>query len=161
MPAIVRRPLHLLTVLLATATAFAGLSVAPVGNVTADATTGTLGQRAVQVASAQKGDPYRYGAAGPNAFDCSGLTKYVYGRLGRSLAHSALRQYYGTRHITKANKRPGDLIFMNTSGGGTGGINHVGVYAGHGYFWVARHTGTVVTKQRIWTSHYWVGRVRS
>jgi cell wall-associated NlpC family hydrolase len=119
-----------------------------------------LGDRAVHVASMQKGKPYRYGADGPRAFDCSGLVKYVYGRLGRSLPHNAQMQYNRTRHVSHAARRPGDLIFMNISGGGRRGIDHVGIYAGGGAMWVARHTGTRITKQRIWTSHYWVGRVR-
>lgn len=160
MPALARRSSNAVLVLVLSLAAFAGLTAAPGATPRAHATTLTLGQRAVQVASWQKGKPYRYGAAGPNAFDCSGLTKYVYGRLGHYLAHSALRQYYETRHIRHAYRRAGDLIFFNTSGGGTSGINHVGIYAGHNYMWVARHSGTYVQKQWIWTTHYWVGRVR-
>lgn len=160
MPSSSRRPSSFVSILALTLAAFAGLVAAPAVP-RAHASTETLGQRAVHVASEQKGKPYRYGASGPNAFDCSGLTRYVYGRLGHHLAHNALEQYRATMHVRKADRRPGDLIFMNTSGGGTGGIDHVGIYAGHNYFWVARHSGTTITKEWIWTSHYWVGRVRS
>ena len=150
----------LLVVMLAMAALLATQTV-PVVSPAAHASTLTLRQRAVEIASWQKGKPYRFGADGPNAFDCSGLVKYVYGRLGHYLPHSALRQYGRTRHITHAEMRPGDLIFMNVNGGGTAGIDHVGVYAGHHYWWVARHSGTLVTKQYLWTNRFWVGRVRS
>jgi cell wall-associated NlpC family hydrolase len=124
------------------------------------ATGATLRHRAVHIASLQKGKPYRYGADGPYAFDCSGLVKYVYGRLGHRLPHSSRLMYRHVRHIKHRAMRPGDVIFMNVNGGGPSGIDHVGIYAGHHSWWVARHTGTRITRQRLWTSHYWVGRVR-
>lgn len=49
----------------------------------------TLGARAVAIARRQVGKPYVYGAAGPNAFDCSGLTQFAYAKVGRRLPHSA------------------------------------------------------------------------
>jgi cell wall-associated NlpC family hydrolase len=116
--------------------------------------------RAVHIASLQKGKPYRWGADGPHAFDCSGLVKYVYGRLGHRLPHSARLIYLRTRHLSHRKMRPGDIIFMNVNGGGPRGIDHVGIYAGHHSWWVARHTGTTITRQHLWTSHFWVGRVR-
>jgi cell wall-associated NlpC family hydrolase len=118
----------------------------------------TIGFRvkALQIASYQKGDPYRYGAAGPNAFDCSGLTMFAYKQTGHYLVHNAAGQYRQTRHISKRYKRPGDLLFYYYGGG----ITHVTIFAGHGYQWAAPHTGTRVQKQRIYSSHYVVGRVR-
>jgi cell wall-associated NlpC family hydrolase len=119
----------------------------------------TLGQKAVAVAAAQAGKPYVFGAAGPRAFDCSGLVKYVYGRLGRSLPHGALAQYRQLRHVPYAQARPGDLVFTAGSGGtDPARIDHVGVYAGGGTWWVGRKAGTTVTRQRIWTSHVWAAR---
>ncbi|HTZ44462.1 MAG TPA: NlpC/P60 family protein [Jatrophihabitans sp.] len=118
---------------------------------TATAATPTLGQRAVAVARAQVGKPYRYGAAGPNAFDCSGLTEYAYARVGRRLPHNALAQYLVTRHVSLSQLRPGDLVFMNFSGGSPRGISHVGIYAGRGNWYVARTPGTRITLQHIWT----------
>ena len=119
-----------------------------------------LGRRAVRVASYQRGKPYVWGAAGPHAFDCSGLVKYVYGKLGVHLPHHAATQYRMTRHVSHAAERPGDLIFFALAGGGTRAIDHVGIYSGHHAMWVARHTGTTITREHIWTSRYWVGRVR-
>jgi cell wall-associated NlpC family hydrolase len=114
-----------------------------------------IGQRAVTEASRHKGAPYQYGATGPTRFDCSGFTRYVWARLGKSLPHNSGQQYGAVRHVAKANKKIGDLIFIY----GSGGIYHVGIYAGNGYFWHAPHTGDVVKKAPIYTSSYYVGRV--
>ena len=119
-----------------------------------------LGQRAVRIASHQRGKPYVWGADGPHAFDCSGLVKYVYDKLGVHLPHHAATQYTRVRHVWHVGERPGDLIFFALAGGGTRAIDHVGIYAGHHTMWVARHPGTTITREHIWTSHYWVGRVR-
>ncbi len=119
----------------------------------------TLGSRAVTIASYQKGDPYLWGAVGPDKFDCSGLTKYVYGRLGKYLPHNSTSQYsttYVTR-ISKSSKAPGDLIFMRNS---SGSITHVGLYAGYGKWWVAPKAGDVVKLQTIYSTNYSVGRVK-
>jgi cell wall-associated NlpC family hydrolase len=126
----------------------------------AHAATISFRAKAVQIAAYQKGDPYRYGASGPNAFDCSGLTMYAYRQAGKSLVHSAAGQYRQTVHFAKSRKRPGDLLFYSSNGRGSG-IYHVAIYAGNGYQWAAPHSGTRVQKQRIYSSHYFVGRVRS
>jgi cell wall-associated NlpC family hydrolase len=110
-----------------------------------------LGLRAVIAASRQVGRPYVYGAAGPWAFDCSGLTQYAYARAGRRLPHNALSQYRSIRHIPLSMLRPGDLVFMNFSGGGPAGITHVGIYAGGGNWYVAKRPGTRIAVQHIWT----------
>src|SRR3954447_1200675 len=90
------------------------------GSARAHASTISFRAKAVQIAAYQKGDPYRYGAAGPNAFDCSGLTMYVYHQVGKSLPHNARYQYSRTWHIIKSNKRPGDLIFYTSNGHASG-----------------------------------------
>ena len=137
-----------------TATVIAAPTASP-----ASASALTFRQKAVQVAASHKGDPYSYGAAGPHRFDCSGLTLYAYKQVGKSLVHSASGQYSQTRHIAKSEKRPGDLIFY-TSNGRASGIYRVALYAGNGYTWAARRSGTTVTKQKIYSSGYLVGRVR-
>ena len=107
----------------------------------------TLGQRAATEASHHYGQAYRYGAAGPTRFDCSGLTTYVFQRLGRSLPHNAAMQYNarGVRHVSRASLQVGDLVFTIRSGG----IRHVGIYAGAGQMWAATQTGDVVRKQSL------------
>jgi cell wall-associated NlpC family hydrolase len=142
------------TVLLALLVSLLGLSA--VGATPASAYA--RGDRAVAIAANQKGDPYRYGAVGPNAFDCSGLTKFVYAKLGKYLPHSSKAQY-STRYVTRlarADKKPGDLVFMHRSGS----IYHVGIYAGSGKWWVAPKTGDVVKLQTLYSSSYYVGRVK-
>ena len=107
----------------------------------------TLGQRAVSEAAHHYGQAYRYGAAGPTRFDCSGLTMYVFSRLGRSLPHSSAMQYNarGVRHISRSYLAVGDLVFTIRDGR----IRHVGIYAGSGLMWAATQTGDVVRKQSL------------
>ncbi|HXA59989.1 MAG TPA: NlpC/P60 family protein [Streptosporangiaceae bacterium] len=74
----------------------------------------------LQYAYAHRGDPYVYGAAGPNSFDCSGLTMMAWQAAGVSLPHNAAAQYSQINHVSAANIRPGDLVFMY-------GLGHVGI----------------------------------
>lgn len=78
-------------------------------------------QKAVQTALAKIGDPYVWAAAGPDQFDCSGLTSYAWAAAGVSLPHSSSQQYgYGT-HISRSEVRAGDLVFFYSP------ISHVGI----------------------------------
>jgi peptidoglycan DL-endopeptidase CwlO len=78
-------------------------------------------QKAVQVALAQIGDPYVWAAAGPDAFDCSGLTSYAYAAAGVSLPHSSVGQMsYGTP-VSRSQVRAGDLLFFYSP------VHHVGI----------------------------------
>ena len=111
--------------------------------------------RAVKVAAAQQGKPYRYGSTGPSSFDCSGLMVYTFKQVGKRLPRTSQQQLNATQRISKSAKQPGDLIFTHRNGR----VGHVGVYAGNGKFWVAPKSGDVVKLQRIYTSTYYVGRV--
>jgi cell wall-associated NlpC family hydrolase len=83
-------------------------------------------QQAVRFALAQVGKPYVFGAAGPGAFDCSGLTMAAWATAGVHLPHSAAEQYsYGT-HVSRDQLEPGDLIFFYNP------IGHVTIYIGNG-----------------------------
>ncbi|WP_018504948.1 C40 family peptidase [Parafrankia discariae] len=115
-----------------------------------------IGAKAVYLASLQNGKPYVYGAAGPYAFDCSGYAQYVYRQLGRNLPRTAQQQFQATIRIPKSGKQPGDLIFF----GSPSNITHMGIYAGNGYMWAAPRTGSNVKLQLIYSSTYYVGRVR-
>jgi cell wall-associated NlpC family hydrolase len=123
----------------------------------AEAATATLGQRAVTEASHHYRAPYRYGSAGPSRFDCSGLTMYVFKRLGRSLPHSSASQYNasGVRHVSRAQLAAGDLVFTVRNGK----IGHVGIYAGHNEMWAATQSGDVVRKQSLANRTLVFGRV--
>ncbi len=77
------------------------------------------------------GKPYQYGAAGPDSFDCSGLTMWAWEHAGVSLPHSSADQYDDTTRVSQADLQPGDLIFENWGGGGPA-PGHVGIYVGNG-----------------------------
>ena len=76
------------------------------------------------------GRPYVYGANGPNAFDCSGFTSYVYRHFGVSLPRTASSQFSAGSAVSRNNLAPGDLVFFNT----VGYLGHVGLYIGGGDF---------------------------
>jgi cell wall-associated NlpC family hydrolase len=104
----------------------------------------------------EAGKPYVYGAAGPGAFDCSGLVRYVFGHaIGKWLPHNAAAQYSVIKHINRRELKPGDLVFQESGGYPF----HVGIYAGHDKWWHAPHTGDHVRKQRIYRGHLFYGRV--
>ncbi len=90
-------------------------------------------------ARAQLGKPYVYGSDGPNSFDCSGLTMFVWAAASVALPHNAAAQYDAVRHVATKDLRPGDLVFF-----GHRGIGHVGLYIGGGKMIHAPYTGTSV-----------------
>ncbi len=93
----------------------------------------------VPIAMQQLGKPYQWGAAGPNAFDCSGLVMYCYAQIGISLPHSAAAQYNSGTHLSQEYLEAGDLVFF-----GKTGVSHVGIYVGGGKYIHAPRTGDVV-----------------
>jgi cell wall-associated NlpC family hydrolase len=93
---------------------------------------------AVDVAKAQIGKPYKWGGAGPDSFDCSGLAMYSWGKAGVSLPHSAAAQYNSLPHVPVDQLVPGDLVFYGSS------IHHVGIYIGGGQMVNAPQTGEYV-----------------
>jgi cell wall-associated NlpC family hydrolase len=95
----------------------------------------------LRVTRMQLGVPYVYGGASRSGFDCSGLTMYVYGRLGWSLPHGATDQASRGRRVSLRHLEIGDLVFY----GGSGYYSHVGIYAGQGRVIDAPHTGAVVS----------------
>ncbi|WP_328463446.1 C40 family peptidase [Actinoplanes sp. NBC_00393] len=112
--------------------------------------------RVMNEAAKHKGKKYKFGAAGPKRFDCSGYTMYVYKKAaGKKLPHKAhLQQRYG-KAVAKSSARPGDLIVIRKGTKGT----HAGIYAGGGKMWAAPRTGKTVTKQKIWSKNYVVRRL--
>ncbi|HEX4017053.1 MAG TPA: NlpC/P60 family protein [Frankiaceae bacterium] len=116
---------------------------------------GGLGAKAVALAAGEAGKPYLWGAAGPNAFDCSGLTMFVYAKLGVALQRSANDQFLTTLHVPYSQAQPGDLIFFYDT---TGYVYHVGIYAGNGMMWDAPNSTTVVRYEDVWyPNQVWVG----
>jgi cell wall-associated NlpC family hydrolase len=103
-------------------------------------------------ARAKLGRPYSYGASGPNAFDCSGFTRWVWQRAGVELAHYSGAQWAQARHIAAEELRPGDLVFYWGRGGGD--PSHVGLYVGDGQIIHAPGRGRSVRYDSVW---YWPG----
>lgn len=99
----------------------------------------------------QLGKPYRYGSAGPNSFDCSGLVYYVYGKLGFSLPRTADAQSKVGTYVSKEELRYGDLVFFARDGIN---VNHAGIYIGSGNFIHAPQTGEVVKATTLETGYY-------
>jgi cell wall-associated NlpC family hydrolase len=104
--------------------------------------------KVVAYAHAQLGKPYVWGAEGPDAFDCSGLTFAAYRAAGITLPRVSGDQWKHTPHIPKGQEQPGDLVFFN-SGPGTSPDNpgHVGIVIAPGKMIAAPHRGTVVQIQ--------------
>ncbi|MBP0459169.1 C40 family peptidase [Streptomyces montanisoli] len=142
------------TVSALTLVAVGGTLVAPGGTSQAQAAS-AVATKAVKVAASKQGSPYRWGATGPNSFDCSGLTVYSYKKAGKSLPRTTQQQYNSTEHVSAAHRRKGDLVFFHSDGY----AYHVGIYAGHGRIWHAPKTGSTVRLERIWTKNVWYGRV--
>jgi cell wall-associated NlpC family hydrolase len=95
-------------------------------------------QIAVRAALSQVGKPYQWGAAGPNSYDCSGLTMWAWAHAGVSLSHSAAMQYNETRRVATGALQPGDLLFYGSP------IHHVAMYIGGGQLVEAPYTGALV-----------------
>jgi cell wall-associated NlpC family hydrolase len=115
----------------------------------------TLADRALAEAKRHQGQPYQWGADGPTRFDCSGFTRYVFSRLGRSLPHNSGAQKDATRRVANGEKKPGDLIFTYSGSR----ITHVGLYAGGTSMWSPVKTGDHVRLQSFSGRTYAVGRV--
>lgn len=81
----------------------------------------------LRIAESQIGAPYRYGGAGPDAFDCSGLVAYVHGRVGLAVPRTAAQQFAAARPVERGDLQPGDLVFFRLDGRE---VSHVGIYAG-------------------------------
>ena len=107
---------------------------------------------AIAFARAQLGEPYRWGAAGPDAWDCSGLTMGAWGAGGRSLPHYSVAQYEQSTPISFSDLQPGDLVFWGSSSSPSS-IYHVALYIGGGEIIEAPRTGVPVRESSIyaWT----------
>jgi cell wall-associated NlpC family hydrolase len=105
-------------------------------------------QVAVDTAKAQIGKPYRYAGAGPDSFDCSGLTQFAWAAAGVSLPHSSRAQYASLPHVAMEELAPGDLVFYGSP------IHHVGVYVGNGAYVHAPQTGDTVKVASIYRGDY-------
>lgn len=112
--------------------ATAQLKVRVVAPVTYSSVTGN---RIVDVAFSKIGTPYVYGATGPNAFDCSGFTQWVYRQNGKTIPRTSTAQKTGGTVISISQARPGDILWRS---------GHVAIYVGGNSYIHAPHTGAYV-----------------
>jgi peptidoglycan DL-endopeptidase CwlO len=116
-------------------------------------TANTIGAQALRWALSARGSPYVWGAAGPGAFDCSGLVLWAYAKVGISLPHFTGEQWNMGIHVGRNQLQPGDLVFFYPD------LGHVGMYIGNGLMVDAPTFGEVVQVQPVMWAYY-VGAVR-
>ena len=109
------------------------------------------GATVVETAKNYIGYRYVYGTAGPNTFDCSGFTSYVFKLHGVSLSRTAKAQYGNGSPVARADLQPGDLVMFGPS---VSGINHVGIYIGGGQIVHAANPSRGVTIDTINSGYY-------
>ena len=113
--------------------------------------TDPLAQQIVDFALQYVGYPYVYGTAGPDTFDCSGFTSYVYAHFGYTLNRSSRDQVSNGVAVTKDQLQPGDLVFFSTNGSYP---THVGLYIGDGNIVHASTPQDGVKISSLETSYY-------
>jgi cell wall-associated NlpC family hydrolase len=111
--------------------------------VPAPAVGSSVGARALALAKGKVGTPYVWGAAGPSAFDCSGLIVWAYKQLGVSVPHSSSTLSTMGTPVAKAALQPGDLVFFYSP------VSHVGIYAGNGMVLNATQSGEPVQFSKL------------
>jgi cell wall-associated NlpC family hydrolase len=94
----------------------------------------SLGQRVVKIALGEVGVPYRWGGESPSGFDCSGLVRWSYLRIGIDLPHSSYALSAVGRHVSPGHMKPGDVLLFD-------GLGHVGLYIGGGRMVHAPYSG--------------------
>lgn len=121
------------------------------GNSTAAAAKArTKRARVLTIMRRYQGTMYRYGGTTPSGFDCSGFTKYVYGKVGVKLPRTSSAQRRTGRVVSRAAGRPGDLVSMP---------GHIGIYMGNGMMYDSPRTGKAVGARKIWRKNYKLIRV--
>lgn len=125
------------------AQAEAGRPPAGAGTLPSDAPASAAGAKAVAFARAQLGKPYVWGAAGPNSYDCSGLTQAAWRAAGITLPRTTWDQVKAGPRVATKSLRPGDLVFYY------GDISHVGIYVGGGRMIHAPRPGAHVREDPV------------
>ena len=123
--------------------------------------TDSRADRVVRTALSYRGTPYRMGATGRGAFDCSGFTMYLFGKEGERLPRTAAEQYNHGTPVNKSDMQIGDLVFFKNTY--KRGVSHVGVYIGNGHFVHASsgsHQVTVTSLSESYYVNHWAGARR-
>ncbi|KAA8722461.1 C40 family peptidase [Corynebacterium spheniscorum] len=116
---------------------------APGGSATYAAPAASVGQAIVDAARSRIGAPYGWGAAGPNVFDCSGLTSWAYQQVGKSIPRTSQGQAYSGTPVAISDLQPGDIVAYY------GGASHVAIYAGNGMIIDALNEGSTVGERPL------------
>jgi peptidoglycan DL-endopeptidase CwlO len=116
-------------------------------------TADTVGAQALQAALGRRGDPYVWGAAGPGAFDCSGLVVWAFAQVGITLPHYTGDLWNSGVHVPRSDLEPGDLVFFYAD------ISHVGIYIGNGLMVDAPDFGLTVRVEPVFWGDF-AGAVR-
>ena len=128
-------------------------------------TSGSTGQQSdntsvsassvVSFAKSKLGKPYVWGAQGPNSFDCSGFTYYLFKTKAKiALPRTSSAQSTYGKYVSKSNLRAGDLVFFDTNGSNNGNVSHAGIYIGSGKFIHASSTQGKVVISDLSSGHY-------
>ena len=110
-----------------------------------------MGNEIAMRAIALLGSPYRWGAAGPTQFDCSGLVRFIHDHLGIGVPRTAAEQFAAARRVDMRDLAPGDLLFFKIRGAV---VSHVAIYAGEGRFVHAPQTGRPVELRTLDDEYY-------
>lgn len=111
-----------------------------------------LGLQIVEYGKAFLGTPYVYGGNGPDCFDCSGFTKYVYSHFGYSISRTASNQMKNGVSVSSDQLQAGDLIFFRNPGDNKP-ASHVGIYIADGKFVHASSDRYVVEIDTLYSSY--------
>jgi cell wall-associated NlpC family hydrolase len=118
-------------------------------------------KKAMRIARNQMGDPYKYGAEGPDKFDCSGLVYFATHKAGfGKVPRTSSEQADFMRRIKRSSMRPGDFVFFTSKGD----VYHVGVFVGRrdGDRMIvhAPNPGEKVKRDPLWTDKWFAGTLR-
>lgn len=116
-------------------------------------TSSALGQQIVNYAKQFLGRPYVWGGNGPNSFDCSGFTKYVYANFGYNLNRTASAQLKNGVSVSRSELQAGDLVFFYNGKVSTP-VSHVGIYIGNGDFIHASSNSYTVEISSLYAKNY-------
>lgn len=103
----------------------------------------SVGQQIVDAARSRIGSPYVWGAAGPNAFDCSGLTSWAYAQVGKQIPRTSYGQAASGTPVSRDSLQPGDIVAFYD------GASHVGIYSGNGTVIHALTEGTPLSETSL------------
>ena len=120
----------------------------------------TQGDIAANWALTQLGKPYQWGGAGPDSYDCSGLTMDAWARAGVQLAHWTGYQWLSGPRVSLGDLQRGDLLFYATNNADPATIHHVGIYIGNGMMVDAPYTGAFVRIDSIYQPGIPIGAIR-